>query len=432
MKAGVWCKAILDQAREEIGAERAQLVLFNRQSASLIREYGDVDEGIISRLEAPSKRAIYDNEKKRERLDGDTYQLFPIPTRVGCIGVLIFQTTPGPEGLHLQGGDETSAREAASIVGKVMIDDVFDKYGPPGQNNHLDQSTSRMVVPYGNHNCVVVFVDLRSLSRLLRSANDRPKVYQMIEKFNGAISNQARRHYGVVNKYIGAGALLLFNLTVDDAAINDYRNIAALRALCATAAIQERFQGIEQEYREVLFETMSAREAKGVFRDIDIGVGMNAEQPYLYPMGTANRYDYSCFGSAVSLAKSIESVSGRPQVPNVDWDEPGYCSIMFADSVESQLRNLAESEQVGDEINIEFVDCPRDVTFDRFPHGYDLQTFARIKIGEPDIEPKLPERIRNSIIHHKPQTDSIDGNDYERWEIHIEWYGHSFHTTVAR
>lgn len=420
MRAGVWCKAVLDQAKEEVGAERAQLVLFNRQSASFTSKYGDIDEETISRLEATSKRAIYDNDSKRKRLGDDIYRLFPISTRVGCIGVLIFQTTLGPEGLDLQRKHETSAQEAASIVGKIMIDDLFDKLGPMGQDIHHKESASENFLPHGYHSCVLVFVDLRSLSRLLGSANERPKVYEMIKEFNQAISNQTQRHYGVVNKYIGAGALLLFNLTVDDDVINEYRNIAALRALCAAAAIQERFQEIEQDYREILFETMSAREAKKIFKDIDIGVGMNADQPYLYPIGTADRFDYSCFGSAVSLAKSIESISGRPHAQDTNWDQPGYCSIMFSASVESQLRNLAGSEQFGEEIDIEFIQGPKDVTFDRFPNGYDLQTFARIRIDEPNIEPKLPKRIRNSIIYHEPEIDSINGNDYERWEIQIK------------
>jgi class 3 adenylate cyclase len=418
MKTDVWCETVLERAKKEIEAKEACLVLYNRRSDELNPKFGDIDNEVITQLEADSRRAIYEKEIRHEEVDGGTYHLIPISTRVGCIGVLIFQTTPGAEELHMQGPDETTAREAASIVGKVMIDDLFDRYGSIGHKNHFEQSAPEMILPYGNHNCIVVFVDLRSLSRLLDSANDRMKVYEMIEEFIGTISNQTRRHYGVVNKYIGAGALLLFNLTVDDNAINQYRNIAALRALCAAAAIQSRFQEIEQEYRDALFETEAGRKVRTVFRDIDIGVGMNAEQPYLYTIGTADRYDYSCFGSAVSLAKSIESVSGRSENRGVEWDKPGYCSILFADSVELQLRNLATSDRLKDEIEIDFVDGPQDVTFDRFANGYDLQTFKRIQIGDPDFEPKLP--FSDTTIYHEPRTDSINGNDYDRWEIQIK------------
>jgi hypothetical protein len=120
----------------------------------------------------------------------------------------------------------------------------------------------------------------------------------------------------------------------------------------------------------------------------------------------------------VSLAKSIESVSGRSENRGVEWDKPGYCSILFADSVELQLRNLATSDRLKDEIEIDFVDGPQDVTFDRFANGYDLQTFKRIQIGDPDFEPKLP--FSDTTIYHEPRTDSINGNDYDRWEIQIK------------
>lgn len=46
MKAGVWCKAILNRAKEEVDAKKAHTVLFNRQSASLVPKYGDIDKDI--------------------------------------------------------------------------------------------------------------------------------------------------------------------------------------------------------------------------------------------------------------------------------------------------------------------------------------------------------------------------------------------------
>lgn len=403
-----WIQSIINKAKNVTNSDECRLVLFDHRNDKFHTPYTDADD-LLGELKGKIREVIYTKEPDQKEHKGYTYYLFPITTEVGPIGALVFKNEDTTEGFAIVGGSERHAKEAASIIGHILTDNLFNRIGSMGVNPQgYHPRDIESTLPVGEHDCVVMFVDFRSLTLLLNKCDDNDAVYKIVRDFIEIIGAATRTHYGVVNKYMGAGALLLFGVTVDDEVINGNKNISILRAICAAAKIQQRFQKKEEEWYRNLRDIFPKKRFEGVFQDVDIGIGINAQTPRLLTVGDDIRHNYSCFGSDVTLAKCIESICGRKEHRGEGWeDQAEYCSIMFSSTVEFRLNNLQSSSQMIGEIEIELISGPENVQFSRFRETRDLNTFSKIKIDNPDIQPELTQK--NTIIEHVP----VDN----RWKI---------------
>lgn len=424
-----WIEAIVDRVQEETQSDGAELIIFNHQENEFYPFYSNLSHNIIDKLEGNLREVIYNRDTEQKTIDSTTYNLFPITTEMGPIGVLLFENASTTEGFGIVGALEQTVGQATSIIGKILTDELYDEIGSLGVNSKGNNPEEiDTILPVGEHQCVVMFINFRSLTRLLDICDNKSVIFEIIEDFVEIIGTQARKHHGVVNKYMGASALLLFGVSIDDSIINDDKRISTLRALCTAAKIQERFQRKEPEWYDRLRSEIGKEIFEDVFQDVDIGIGINSQTPRLLTVGEQERYDYSCFGKEVTLAKEIESVSGRKEHKGSGWDEePGYCSIMFSTIAEHHLSDLV-SDMNGN-LNIDIIQGPKEVYFPRFGYSRNLNTFKEIKIKEPAIDPSLEHE--NTIITHEPTDSSLGKSvsnqssaekgstdkNYTRWEV---------------
>jgi class 3 adenylate cyclase len=409
-----WINAILNKAEDKTDSDGCGLILYSHGNDAFSHYSGDIEVSVDD-IRGSLRQSVYSRERHDSSIGDFKYTFFPVVTQVGPIGVLVFENHKESlsEGFGLVGRDQQSARDATSIIGKILADSLFDRIGSLStvteENNPSGIETP---LPVGKHECVVMFVDFRSLTLLLSECNDDRVVYDIIDEFINIIGNATKKHYGVVNKYMGAGALILFGVSIDDQVINDNKNISILRALCAASRIKKRFQSKENEWYDKLRKKFPKKKFEHVFKSVDIGVGINAQRTRLLTVGTSDRYNYSCFGENVAFAKSIESISGREEHKGEGWnDKPGYCSILFSTLVEFRLNNLTTSSVLNSCLDIDIIDDPQEVDFDRLSGMREVKTFKKIEIGQSKsiVEPQL--NYQNSIVSH----EFDDG----RWKVSI-------------
>lgn len=124
----------------------------------------------------------------------------------------------------------------------------------------------------------VLFIDIRGFTSL--SEEKTPEaVGALLTAYRGAILDIAATHGGVVDKFIGDGALVIFGVDEPDA--------AAANAMAAAAALVRRFAA--EPYR--------------------VGVGVHYGEAVIGAIGDDRRLEFTAIGPAVNLASRVEQMT---------------------------------------------------------------------------------------------------------------------------
>ncbi|WP_048708891.1 adenylate/guanylate cyclase domain-containing protein [Microvirga massiliensis] len=134
---------------------------------------------------------------------------------------------------------------------------------------------------------VILFVDMRDSSALAETL-DPARLAVFISSFRRRVSRAAAQHGGVVDKFIGDGALILFGVPAEG-------NDDAARALaCGRTLIRL----VERWNRKRRFDP-----------PIRIGLGIHAGEVFCGVVGDESRLEFTVVGEAVNIANRIEQAN---------------------------------------------------------------------------------------------------------------------------
>ena len=138
---------------------------------------------------------------------------------------------------------------------------------------------------------VLLFVDIRDSSALAESMSpDRLAIF--VSAFRRRVMRAAARHGGVVDKFLGDGALILFGVPAEnptDAA----RALACGRMLCA---LVERWN-----------------EKRAFDPPVRIGIGIHRGEVFCGVVGDEDRLEFTVLGEAVNITARIEGADEDAQ-----------------------------------------------------------------------------------------------------------------------
>ena len=134
----------------------------------------------------------------------------------------------------------------------------------------------------------VLFADIRGSSRLAERV-DLPQLRRFLDDFVGIVVTAVEGAGGMVNKFMGDGALALFVDPPD-----------AGRAVEAACALRAAFAAARARWSET----------DAAFADIDLAVGLAYGEIFLGNIGAGGRYDFTAIGRPVNIAERLAADPG--------------------------------------------------------------------------------------------------------------------------
>jgi len=135
----------------------------------------------------------------------------------------------------------------------------------------------------------LLFIDIRN-SVMMEESLDPARLAAAMSAFRTRIRLAAERHQGVVDKFIGDGAFLVFG--VPEARPDD----ASRAVACAKAILTALAQWNE------------AREAAGE-APIKVGIGVHAGEAFIGAVGDETRLEFTVLGDTVNVANRLEQAT---------------------------------------------------------------------------------------------------------------------------
>lgn len=133
----------------------------------------------------------------------------------------------------------------------------------------------------------VLFCDIRGFTGLTEHMHPG-EVIEMLNEHMTAMTAIVRKHFGVVDKFVGDEIMALFG------ALKSYDNDALHAAECALEMIEER-------------KRLNATNSPS----IDIGIGVATGEVVAGCMGSTDRLNYTVLGARVNLAARLCSAAGK-------------------------------------------------------------------------------------------------------------------------
>ncbi len=143
----------------------------------------------------------------------------------------------------------------------------------------------------------VMFTDMRNFTTLAESLAPQQSL-QLLNRVLTEVSAVIEAHGGVVDKFLGDGAMAVFGAPIT-------RADDAQRAVLAALEIQTRVAALAPEL------------AKRGLPAAQLGVGMNSARMIAGTIGSPSRLNYTVLGDGVNLAARLEGLTKRYHVPIV-------------------------------------------------------------------------------------------------------------------
>ncbi|HEX4782291.1 MAG TPA: adenylate/guanylate cyclase domain-containing protein [Usitatibacter sp.] len=159
----------------------------------------------------------------------------------------------------------------------------------------------------------VMFVDIRNFTGLVERLAPQQSL-QMLNAFLTVVTDTIQVHGGVVDKYLGDGAMALFGAPVT-------RADDASRAVACALAI-----------RDEVGELGPALDAKGLPRP-QLAIGLNTSRVIAGNIGSPTRLNYTVLGDGVNVASRLEGLTRRYDV-----------EIVVGETTREQVRHVAYRE----------------------------------------------------------------------------------------
>lgn len=167
----------------------------------------------------------------------------------------------------------------------------------------------------------ILFCDIRGFTRMTEDMHPTD-VIAMLNEHMTAMTAVVRRHYGVVDKFVGDEIMAVFG------GLKSYGNDADLAASCACDMIKER-----------------ERLNRDCGREIEIGIGVATGEVVAGCMGSIDRLNFTVLGARVNLAARLCGQAG-PMEAVVDDNTYASLESDFEFEALSSLRLKGFSEDI--------------------------------------------------------------------------------------
>jgi adenylate cyclase len=182
--------------------------------------------------------------------------------------------------------------------GLAERDRMRDVLGKVASNEVVAQLLERKIELGGEEReATVMFMDIRNFTGIAEKLSPHQSL-QMLNSFLTVVNEVIEEHGGVVDKYLGDGAMALFGAPVT-------RPDDAQRALACAMEIRKRVAALGPALAE-----------KGLPHP-QLGIGVNTSTVVAGNIGSPSRLNYTVLGDGVNLAARFENLTRRYNVPIV-------------------------------------------------------------------------------------------------------------------
>ncbi|HEY2629482.1 MAG TPA: adenylate/guanylate cyclase domain-containing protein [Usitatibacter sp.] len=186
-------------------------------------------------------------------------------------------------------------RMAAGLAERDRMRDVLGKVASTEVVTQL--LDGRIELGGEEREVTVMFVDIRNFTGLAEELPPQQSL-QMLNAFLTVVSQVIEAHGGVVDKYLGDGAMALFGAPV-------MRPDDAQRAVACALEIRKQILALGPMLAE-----------KGLPHP-QLGIGLNTSRVIAGNIGSPSRLNYTVLGDGVNLASRLEGLTRRYNVPIV-------------------------------------------------------------------------------------------------------------------
>ena len=203
--------------------------------------------------------------------------------------------------VDVSSGDEIGALAQAfdgMARGLAERDRMRDVLGKVASSEVVRQlMESRIELGGAEVEATVMFTDMRNFTAVAESLTPQQSL-QLLNRVLTEVSAVIEGHGGVVDKYMGDGAMALFGAPVT-------REDDAQRAVVAALGIRDRVRELAPELA-----------ALGM-PHAQVGIGVNTARMVAGNIGSPSRLNYTVLGDGVNLASRLEGLTKRYHVPIV-------------------------------------------------------------------------------------------------------------------
>jgi adenylate cyclase len=207
-------------------------------------------------------------------------------------------------------------READLQLGRqATIRRTFERFVAPQVVERLLQDPSLVKLGGEMQEVTVLFADLEGFTRMSERMHPE-RLLSILNQYLARVVNQVHRHRGIVNQFMGDGAMALFNtpLPEPEHALQGVRTALAIRD-----AVAEFHQHLEPAHR------------------LEINIGLHTGRAVVGNVGTAQIMDFTAVGDTVNLAARLRELAHGGQ-------------ILISDKTHAQLADRVEVRLVGPQL----------------------------------------------------------------------------------
>lgn len=166
------------------------------------------------------------------------------------------------------------------------IENALGKYISKDIKNKIMKNSANVELGGKRAEITVMFADIRGFTSLSEN-HKAEEVSKLLNEYFSELEPIITKHKGVINKFIGDAALVIFGDPSED------KEHAKNAVKCAGE--------LRKKVKEIREKWISEGKPK-----IDIGVGINTGEAFIGNVGTINRFEYTAIGDTVNIASRIE------------------------------------------------------------------------------------------------------------------------------
>ncbi len=185
-------------------------------------------------------------------------------------------------------------RAYTELASLSRVRDIFGQFATPEVADIVMTHPEDFLTRGERRRVTVMFADVRDFTLYAASVPPEQTTAAMNEIF-GVLQDALRAEGGILNKFLGDGAMALFGAPIPLKGHEAAAVRAALRAQEGYAALAGR------------------RRARGL-APLGVGIGINSGMVVAGCLGTKTRTEYSVIGAPINLAARLEKAAGAGQV----------------------------------------------------------------------------------------------------------------------
>jgi len=150
----------------------------------------------------------------------------------------------------------------------------------------------------------IVFADVRGFSSVTEKLKaHKPVITEFLQELYRRIIEVTHRHGGIVDKFMGDGAMILFG-ALDTVPQNE--SATSISAVHASVEIQSTCKPLIEKLKRTAAELEAVQ-----MPDLALGIGINRAEVLVGIIGTEHRDQFTAVGHGVNLAARVENSAGK-------------------------------------------------------------------------------------------------------------------------